>query len=69
MCHVCKTTLANRVLPFEKEREKIAKNEKLSPEQKEKKVNELLDALELKLYCCRTELLTYIDKVSEHTVS
>ena len=62
-CPTCKTVLANKQLPFEAEMEKICKDRTISDDEKNKQKKELLDKLELKRYCCRTLMMTYIKTI------
>ena len=62
-CPTCRTNLANKELIFEEEMNNITNDPKLSKEQKDKLKIELLDKLQLKRYCCRMRILTYIDNI------
>lgn len=59
-CPTCRTLLANKQLIFEKELEKICNNNQLTEKQKDEEKMKLLDRLELKRYCCRMRMLTYV---------
>ncbi len=65
VCPSCGTDLSKRYIPFEESMKKICDDTKLSKEQVEKAVFELLDTLGIKpeQYCCRTRLLTYVHMV------
>lgn len=62
-CPTCKTILGNKQLAFEEGITKICNNQNLTEEQKDQKKMELLDDLEVKKYCCRMRVLTYIKYV------
>lgn len=59
-CPSCKTQLANKQILFEERLEEICNNEKLTEKQKNEQKKKLLDDLNLKRYCCRMRMLTYI---------
>ena len=62
-CPTCKTLLANKQIPFEREMEKICNNKNLSKAEMDKQKQDLLDRLELKRYCCRMRILTYLKRI------
>ena len=62
-CPSCKTLLADKQLPFEKEMDRIVKDTKMSEDEKNDAKRKLLDSLELVRYCCRTRMLTYVDLI------
>ena len=59
-CPTCKTILANKQLLFEEEQDKICNNKGISDDEKNIQKRELLDKLEVKRYCCRGLMLTYL---------
>ena len=59
-CPTCKTELANKQIPFEEGIDKICKNMSLNEKEKDEKKMELLDELQIKRYCCRMRMLTYV---------
>ncbi len=61
-CPTCRTILANKQIPFEEEMEKICAKD-LGSKEEDKLKKELLDKLELKRYCCRQRILTYINQI------
>ena len=64
-CPTCKTILANKQLMYEEELDKICTNSKLSEEEKIEQKMKLLDKLELKRYCCRMRMITYVKLIDE----
>jgi len=59
-CPTCKTILGNKQLLFEEESNKILNRTDINEEEKDKLRRELLDNLEIKRYCCRMRILTYV---------
>lgn len=62
-CPSCRTILANKQIPFEKEMEKICSTAK-SEEEMNKMKEKLLDDLEIKRYCCRPRVLCYANLIN-----
>lgn len=60
-CPGCGSFLANVVIPFSDERERI-KASKMSDEEKHKATSKALDSYDRPNYCCRQLLLTFIDQ-------
>jgi DNA-directed RNA polymerase subunit N (RpoN/RPB10) len=62
-CPTCGTILANKQLPYEQMTEELCESKTLSQEELDKKRMEILDKLNIKRICCRSRVITYIDKV------
>lgn len=62
-CPTCKTWLANKQLPYEKELELICKDSKLTNAEKDIAKRQLLDAVELIRPCCRMRGLGTIELI------
>tara|TARA_B100001248_G_C27178890_1_gene361421 strand:- start:172 stop:387 length:216 start_codon:yes stop_codon:yes gene_type:complete len=62
-CPTCGTTLGNKQLKLEKEKEKICNNPELSNDEKESKIKEAINNLKMRRYCCKMRLISYIDTV------
>lgn len=63
VCPTCNTFLGSKVLEYEKGKEDICKNPKLSTEEKEAEMTKLLLSLKLKRYCCKMRMMSYKDVV------
>ena len=62
-CPTCKTLLADKQIPFEEEVTKACDVKGISEADKDKRKMEILDKLEVRRYCCRMRMLTYIRQV------
>lgn len=60
-CPTCGTSFAKRYVKWKTETMKIKKNSKLTEEEKNKKIYELLDELHLYKMCCRMRMITQSD--------
>ena len=63
-CPTCKTVLADKQLLYEKEMDRLTKDSKLTDDERNDAKRKLLDSLELKRYCCRTRMLTFVDLIT-----
>ena len=63
-CPTCYFFIGNLVEEFEREKEKIFSNSKLSEEDQEKEVSKLLRNLKVRRYCCRMRIMTCRDIIS-----
>ena len=63
VCPTCNTFLGSKVLEYEKGKEDICKNPKLSSEERETEMTKLLLSLKLKRYCCKMRMMSYKDVV------
>lgn len=61
-CPSCGTLIANRQIPYEKGLEEIESNPNLDEDMKLEQKRILIEALKIKLYCCKMRLMTYINK-------
>lgn len=64
-CPTCYFFIGNLVEDFEKEKEKICSNSKLSKEEQEKEISKLIKNLKVRRYCCRMRLMSTKDMVRE----
>jgi DNA-directed RNA polymerase subunit N (RpoN/RPB10) len=60
-CPTCKTILANREPIYEKEMDRICKDNSIKDKDKAKK--DLINSLELQRPCCRMRLMGYVDLI------
>ena len=64
-CPTCGFFLGNINENYEKEKEKINSNEKLSEEEKNNEISKLLRNLKIRRYCCRMRIMTCKNIVDE----
>jgi DNA-directed RNA polymerase subunit N (RpoN/RPB10) len=64
-CPTCKTTLANKQIPYEERMDKICNNMKLSVREKDKLKDTILDELCVIRYCCRMRVMGYVRLIDE----
>jgi DNA-directed RNA polymerase subunit N (RpoN/RPB10) len=62
-CPTCGTTLGNKQLVLEKEKNKICSNPELSNDEKEAKIKNAINNLKVRRYCCKMRLISYLDTV------
>lgn len=63
-CPSCGTNLAHLELDYEKAKQKICDNPKLTEEQKNEQKSKLVNSLGLVRYCCKSRVLTCLDTVN-----
>ena len=59
VCPTCGFLLADKELEYEKELQKICIKDK----DKDNELGKILDKLNVKRYCCRMRMITYVDLV------
>ena len=64
-CPTCGFFLGNVNENYEKEKEKILNNVKLSLDEKNKEISKLLKNLKIRRYCCRMRIMTCTNVVNE----
>ena len=64
-CPTCGFFIGNVSENYEKEKEKISNNVKLSQEQKNNEISKLLRSLKIRRYCCRMRIMTCTNVVNE----
>jgi len=64
-CPTCYFFIGNLVGEFEKEKEKICSDNKLSDEEQEKEISKLIRNLKVRRYCCRMRIMSTKDMVKE----
>tara|TARA_B100000161_G_C33546563_1_gene413349 strand:- start:1824 stop:2051 length:228 start_codon:yes stop_codon:yes gene_type:complete len=64
-CPTCYFFIGNLIEEFENEKEKICSNSKLTEEEQEKEISNLLRNLKVRRYCCRMRIMTNKDMVKE----
>jgi len=64
-CPTCGFFIGNLVENFERKKESICSDSKLSEEEQEKQISKLLKDLKVRRYCCRMRLMTSKDMVKE----
>ncbi len=64
-CPTCKFLLGQIIVDYEKNKEIICLNPKLTMEEKEKEISKLLMSLKLKRICCKMRVMTYKDIVQD----
>ena len=62
-CPTCGMLLAHKVVEYEKEVDKINKNDALSKDERIKQRQDLLQRLDVYRYCCKMRFITYVDTV------
>lgn len=63
VCPTCNYFLGSKVLEYEKGKDDICKNPKLSTEEREVQLTKLLLDLKLRRYCCKMRMMSYKDVV------
>lgn len=63
-CKTCGKRLAHLQLPYENKLQKICNNPNLTDEQKDDQKIKLINSFGLNRYCCKKQLLTYIDTIN-----
>ena len=64
-CPTCGFNLGGKTKIFEDKKNEICKDPKLSKEQQELKIQEVVMSLKLRRYCCRMRIMSYKDMVYE----
>lgn len=64
-CPTCGFFLGQKTEEYEKKKDEICSNPKLSKKQREEEISKLLKSLGLRRYCCRMRIMTYKDMVHE----
>ena len=64
-CPTCGYFLGQKTMQYEDGKKDICTNPKLTAEQKEKALSELLLRLGLRRYCCKMRMMTYKDIVQD----
>jgi len=64
-CPTCGYFLGQKTIQYENGKTEICSNPKLTHEQKEKQLSELLLSLKLRRYCCKMRMMTYKDIVQD----
>jgi len=64
-CPTCGFLLASKAEKYEKEKEAICQNPKLSKEEQENEIQKLIQNIGLRRYCCRMRLMTCKDIVQD----
>lgn len=64
-CPTCGYFLGQKNIDYDKGKEQICTNPKLSQVEKENEISKLLLNLRLRRYCCRMRIMTYKDIVQD----
>ena len=64
-CPTCGFFIGNLVENFERKKESICADSKISEDEQEKQISKLLKDLKVRRYCCRMRLMTSKDMVKE----
>ncbi len=64
-CPTCGFFIGNLVEDFEKSKNEICSDIKVTEEEQEQKISQLLKNLKVRRYCCRMRLMTCKDMVEE----
>jgi DNA-directed RNA polymerase subunit N (RpoN/RPB10) len=64
-CPTCGYFLGQKNIEYEKGKEKICSNPKLTPEEREEELSKLLLSLKLRRYCCKMRMMSYKDIVQD----
>jgi DNA-directed RNA polymerase subunit N (RpoN/RPB10) len=62
-CPTCGYCLADIQTNFEKKKKEICNNPDNSENDKENQIKDLVNSQELRRYCCKMRLITYIDLI------
>jgi DNA-directed RNA polymerase subunit N (RpoN/RPB10) len=64
-CPTCGFFIGNYTYQYEQEKEKICSDPKLTQDEREKALQNLIMSIPLKRYCCRMRMMTYQDYVKD----
>jgi DNA-directed RNA polymerase subunit N (RpoN/RPB10) len=62
-CPTCGTSFSNKELKLEERKTEITNNNKISEQEKQKRIAVLLNDLKFDNLCCKMRALTYVDVV------
>ena len=65
VCPTCGYFLGQKTLKYEEGKQKICNNPKLSLEDQEKEITNLLLSLKLRRYCCKMRIMSYKDIIQD----
>jgi len=65
ICPTCGYFLGQKTLEYEQGKEKVCSNPKLTAEEREKELSNLLLGLKLRRYCCKMRMMSYKDIVQD----
>ena len=63
-CFSCGKFLADIQLEYESKKDEIDSNPKLSEDEKKQQKKNLLNAMYIRRWCCRSQVITYCDLVN-----
>lgn len=63
-CFSCGKFLADIQLEYESKKDEIDSNSKLSEDEKKQQKKNLLNAMYIRRWCCRSQVITYCDLVN-----
>ncbi len=64
-CPTCGFFLGQKTEEYERKKNEICSNPKLSKKDREDEISKILKSLGLRRYCCRGRMMTYKDLVQE----
>ena len=64
-CPTCGYFLGQKIEHYEKEKNNICSNPKLSKSEKEEEISKLISSLKLRRYCCKMRIMSYKDIVQD----
>jgi DNA-directed RNA polymerase subunit N (RpoN/RPB10) len=64
-CPTCGYFLGSKTIEYEEKKNIICKNPKFSKEEREEKIQEVVQNLKLRRYCCTMRIMSYKDMVYE----
>lgn len=64
-CPTCGFFIGNLIEDFEKRKNEICSDIKVTEEEQEQKISQLLKGLRVRRYCCRMRIMTCKDMVEE----
>lgn len=64
-CPTCGYFIAQVIEEYEKKKNEICSNPKLSKKEQNNEISKLLLSLKIRRYCCRMRIMTYKDLVEE----
>ena len=63
VCPTCGYLLASKIIKFEEDKNNICSDISISNEKKEEMITKLIMNLNIRRYCCRMRIMTYISLI------
>jgi DNA-directed RNA polymerase subunit N (RpoN/RPB10) len=65
VCPTCGFLLADKIIEYENEKEKICSNPTILKIDQEKLLTELINKIKLRRYCCKMRVMTYKNYIED----